>query len=67
MKNPSKGNRFEPERYHMMFCRECGGSGESFTEPKGNDVCKVCGGFGLIKKPEKTSVSDKRFPIVLLR
>ena len=45
--------KFKPERYGMIFCPDCSGSGRSFTEAKGTNVCKVCGGFGLIKKEEK--------------
>ena len=45
--------RFRPEKYGMIFCPDCGGSGKSFTDTKGASVCKVCGGFGLIKKEEK--------------
>ena len=45
--------RFNPEKYGMIFCPDCGGSGRSFTDAQGVNVCKVCGGFGLIKKKEK--------------
>ena len=45
--------KFKPERYGMIFCPDCSGSGRSFTEAKGTNVCKVCGGFGLIKREEK--------------
>jgi len=61
------GGRFDPGKYGMIFCPGCSGSGKSFTDPKGDNICKVCGGFGLIKKREKTSILDKRFPIMLLR
>jgi DnaJ-class molecular chaperone len=44
---------FKPEKYGMIFCPDCNGSGRSFTEAKGTNVCNVCGGFGLIKKKEK--------------
>jgi len=61
------GGRFDPEKYGMIFCPDCSGSGKSFMDPQGDNVFKVCGGFGLIKKREKGSLLDKRFPIVLLR
>lgn len=46
------GQKFNPEKYDMIFCPDCGGSGKSFIYSKGNSVCKVCGGFGLIRKEE---------------
>ena len=48
--------RFNPEKYDMTFCPGCSGSGRSFADAQGVNVCnvcKVCGGFGLIKKEEK--------------
>jgi rRNA maturation endonuclease Nob1 len=45
--------RFNPEEYGMIFCPDCSGSGRSFTDPKGVNVCKVCGAFGLIKNEGK--------------
>jgi hypothetical protein len=45
--------RFDPEKYGMIFSPDWRGSGKSFTDAKGVNVCKVCGGFGLIKKEEK--------------
>ena len=59
--------RFNPGKYGMTFCPGCSGSGRSFADVQGINVCKVCGGFGLIKKQEKGNILDKRFPIVLLR
>ena len=47
------GERFRPEKYGMIFCPDCGGSGKSFTDVTGVNVCNVCGGFGLIKREEK--------------
>jgi rRNA maturation endonuclease Nob1 len=43
---------FKPEKYGMIYCPVCKGFGKSFNEAKGGDVCKICGGFGLIKKEE---------------
>jgi len=53
------GEKFNPEKYGMIFCPNCCGSGRSFTNPEGGNVCKVCGGFGLIKR-EKNDIPDKR-------
>jgi len=47
------GEKFNPEKYGMIFCPDCSGSGRSFADAKGVNVCKVCGGFGLIKKERK--------------
>ena len=47
------GRRFNPNKYGMVFCPNCSGSGRSFADAQGVNVCKVCGGFGLIKKEEK--------------
>ena len=59
------GGRFDPEKYGMIFCPDCSGSGKSFMDPKGDHVCKVCGGFGLIiKRQEKAVVFDRRFPTI---
>jgi len=49
----SKNSRFNPEKIGMVFCPNCEGSGKSFDEDKGVDVCMVCRGFGLIKKGEE--------------
>jgi DnaJ-class molecular chaperone len=58
---------FNPEKYGMIFCPDCRGSGKSFHNAKGASVCKACGGFGLIKKQEKSSIPDKNIPIELLK
>jgi len=41
---------FNPEKYNMAFCPLCNGNGKLPKNPDGFDVCKECGGFGLIKK-----------------
>jgi hypothetical protein len=46
------GRRFDPNKYGMIFCPNCSGSGRSFVDAQGVNVCNVCGGFGLIKKEE---------------
>jgi DnaJ-class molecular chaperone len=45
--------RFNPNKYGMLFCPGCSGSGRVCNDAQGVNVCKVCGGFGLIKKEEK--------------
>ena len=41
---------FDPEKYEMTFCPLCQGDGKLPKPPEGSEVCKECGGFGLIKK-----------------
>ncbi len=41
---------FNPEKYNMIFCPLCKGKGKLLMKPSGFNVCKECGGFGLIKK-----------------
>ena len=53
MRRAKTSQKFNPEKYGMVFCPDCGGSGKSFIYSKGNSVCKVCGGFGYIRKEEK--------------
>ena len=53
MSKTKLGRRFNPNKYGMIFCPNCRGSGRSFADAQGVNVCKVCGGFGLIKKEEK--------------
>jgi rRNA maturation endonuclease Nob1 len=47
------GRGFNPNKYGMIFCPNCSGSGRSFADGQGVNVCNVCGGVGLIKKEEK--------------
>jgi DnaJ-class molecular chaperone len=42
---------FDPEKIRMTFCPLCQGEGKLKT-PEGIEVCRECGGFGLIKKEE---------------
>ena len=45
--------KFNPEKYGMTFCLECEGYGRiSYSD--GAQVCKYCGGFGLVRKEGKT-------------
>jgi rRNA maturation endonuclease Nob1 len=67
MERKTKGGRIDPEKYGMIFCPGCEGSGKSLTDTEGIRVCKICGGFGLIIKTEKTSSVGDHEGIVLLR
>ncbi len=51
------GRRFNPDRYGMIYCPDCKGYGKLFDGVEGGVVCKICGGFGLIKK-EENNVQD---------
>ena len=44
---------FNPEKYGMVICPLCKGKGKSLKNPDGFNVCKRCGGFGLIKKEKE--------------
>jgi hypothetical protein len=46
------GKMFNPEKYHMNFCRECHGPGKTLNKENSKEVRQVCRGFGLIKKQE---------------
>ncbi len=48
--------RFNPEKYGMTVCPGCSGSGRSVADAQRVSVCKVCGGFGFIKKEDKNSL-----------
>lgn len=52
MEKTAINERFKPERYGMIYCPNCKGIGRSFNEVKEWNVCKICGGFGLIKEDE---------------
>ena len=68
MEGKARGGRIDPEKYGMLFCPYCKGSGKSFTDTEGINVCKTCGGFGLIiKKKETKSVGGHRGTVRLLR
>jgi DnaJ-class molecular chaperone len=53
MNNPWRiemvSHSFNPEKYGMVFCFECRGSGKNKDE-KG--PCQKCGGFGLLIRNE---------------
>ena len=68
MERKAKGGRIDPEKYGMIFCPCCAGSGRSLTDAEGIRVCKTCGGFGLIIRTEATkSVGDPGRIVLLLR
>jgi DnaJ-class molecular chaperone len=56
------GKTFNPEKYNMGICPLCKGNGKLPKHPDGFDVCRRCGGFGLIKKAMKIfeEVENKR-------
>jgi RecJ-like exonuclease len=43
---------YDPEKYGLVVCPQCNGSGKLPNNPKGIKVCEKCGGFGLIKKED---------------
>ena len=61
------GREFNPNKYGMIFCPNCSGSGRSFADAQGVNVCKVCGGFGFIKKEDKNSFQYDRVIAPLLK
>jgi DnaJ-class molecular chaperone len=68
MEGKAKGVRIDPEKYGMIFCPYCQGSGKSSSDAEGTRVCKTCGGFGLIIKTEEIkSVGNHRKAVLLLR
>ncbi len=46
---------FNPDKYGMICCPVCKGSGKLFLELDGWVVCEVCGGFGFVKKQRSGS------------
>ncbi len=42
--------QFNPDKYKMIFCPSCKGTGKSTNRDKETKVCSQCGGFGWIKK-----------------
>ncbi len=49
VKTPGKIKWTNLERYPMIFCSNCNGSGKYFYGDRGASVCEICGGFGLVK------------------
>ena len=46
---------FSSEEYNMVFCSVCNGKGELPGTPNEFDVCRRCGGLGLIKQAKEVS------------
>jgi|GEM_PF-972484 DnaJ-class molecular chaperone len=61
------GRGFNPNKYGMTFCPGCSGSGRFCNDAQGVNVCKVCGGFGFIKKEDKNSFQYDRVIAPLLK
>lgn len=59
MVRTTKEGRINPRKYGMIFCPYCHGVGKLLSVSKGFDVCKVCGGFGAIKKEEKNNLTER--------
>ncbi len=66
MEKKTTGRRFDPGRYGMIYCPGCKGSGKLFNGVERGAICKICGGFGLIKKEEK-NVQDNWVTSQLLK
>ena len=62
MEKKAMGRRFNPERYGMIYCPVCKGSGKFFNGLERGVVCKICGGFGYIKKEEENNFDDRSVP-----
>jgi ribosomal protein S27E len=45
MEETVMGRCFNPDRYGMIYCPVCKGSGKLFNKAKRRVVCKTCGGF----------------------
>ena len=58
MEKTVMGRRLNPDRYGMLHCPVCKGAGKLFNEVEGGVVCKICGGFGFIKK--ENNLDDHR-------
>ena len=60
--------KFSPERYGMIFCPGCNGLGKFPHDNEGIKVCRICGGFGLIKEEENNTCHWVRqkvmFPVI---
>jgi len=68
MERKAKRKRIDPEKYGMIFCPYCEGSGKSSSDAEGTMVCKTCGGFGLIIKTEgRKRVGNHGRTVLLLR
>ena len=50
---------FNPEKYGMVFCHDCYGTGKLPKNPEGFNVCPTCGGSGMVKKEKEASEEDR--------
>jgi rRNA maturation endonuclease Nob1 len=60
MEKTVMGRRFNPDRYGMIYCPVCEGSGKLFNGVEERVVCRICGGFGLIKKEKENNFDGHR-------
>ena len=67
MEKKVAGGRFNPEGYGMIYCPVCKGSGKLFNGVGERVVCKICGGFGFIRKEEEKTFRDNWEIAQLLR
>jgi DnaJ-class molecular chaperone len=51
--NVRNDKTFIPEKYGMILCPHCRGSGKIYSNGAEFQVCSVCGGFGAIRKPKE--------------
>jgi hypothetical protein len=65
MKKFAVHTRFVPEKYGMMFCPQCNGPGKFISEGMEPEVCKVCGGFGLVKNRSTEFEEDGTYLVIL--
>jgi len=65
MEKKTVSKRINPEKYGMIFCPECHGSGKCFNPAQKVEVCKFCQGFGAIRKELKSTSSDNRVTVKL--
>jgi hypothetical protein len=56
-------HEFNPERYGMMYCPGCLGAGKHPEDENEGLVCHVCGGFGWIKRENRTPLAISGIPV----
>jgi DnaJ-class molecular chaperone len=50
---------FDPESYGMTFCPLCQGEGKLAKTHDEVEVCRECGGFGLVKTEGDNTVDSR--------
>jgi hypothetical protein len=50
---------FDPKKYGMVVCPDCGGKGKLPKKPDGFIVCSRGGGCGAIKKGKEALEEDR--------